>query len=393
MSHLRVRRFRSLSASRLALLAGAAAVGVAGLTSGRPNPRFFEPVVGAWVLPGMTYTGDASCSSAACHGSDEARMQSGQMIGDESTIWATRGEGGDPHAMAWKTLQSADSKAIAAKLGLGAAAESQRCLSCHAINAPAPQRGEKFNLQSGVSCEACHGPAEKYLQPHAEAGWTQKQRKSADATTLLRTHGLFDTSNLALRAELCVSCHLQIDKDMLDAGHPPLRFEMYGHNSYFFDDIHTIHWDEPKGQLITARQWAVGQAAGADAARRQVSQWKAKGWDTAPADALVAMYDRGLSVAKKHFGADSPAGLAAAAYTPQACAAAAQDLAALAPGAASQLERKVIVFGVMALAEATYDARNAEPPDALFDAFDIAAAGAEGQEYLDAVKTIADLAK
>lgn len=388
------RRGNGVARASLVLTLGCGVVaGIGSFSGGQPGERHFEPVTGGWILSGMTYMGDASCSSAACHGSDEAKMQSGQMIGDESTIWSASGADGDPHAKAWKTLKNADSKAIAGKLGIGDAVTSDRCLSCHALNAPAAQRGPKFDIETGNSCESCHGPSERWLQPHAKAGWTRDQRESLGTMGLKKNHGLLDTSDLALRAELCVSCHLQIDKDLLDAGHPSLQFEMYGYNNYFFDGQYTLHWDEPKAQLVTARQWAVGQAAALDAGLRQTKAWKDKNWDTASADAMVAMYSAGVEIARRHFGADSASGLAAASYTPDKCAAAANDLAALAAGANSMLERKVIAFGVMALTEAAFEARKAEASEELWNAFDVASKGAEGAAYVEAVKKMASLAK
>lgn len=379
-------------ASMLVVLGCGAIAGLTTISGGQTGARHFEPVTGTWILSGMTYLGDASCSSASCHGSDEAKMQSGQMIGDESIIWSSS-DAGDPHAKAWKTLKSADSKAIAAKLSVADPVTSDRCLSCHALNAPAAQRDAKFNIETGNSCESCHGPSERWSQPHAKEGWTKAQRKSLGTAGLMKDHGLFDTSDLTLRAELCLSCHLQIGKDMLDAGHPALQFELYGYNNYLFLEQFATHWDEPEGQMMMARQWAVGQASALDASQRQVAAWKSQGWDTSGADALVALYSAGTGVARKHFGADTPAGLSQASYTPEKCAAAAKDLAELGAGAKSTIDRRVIAFGVMALAEATFDARDAEAPDELWDAFDIASKGAEGAAYLDALKKMASLAK
>ena len=380
-------------ASILVTLGCAGALGIGSLSGGQTGDRAFEPVTGTWILSGMTYMGDASCSSAACHGSDEAKMQSGQMIGDESVIWSSSGHDGDPHAKAWKTLKSAESKAIAAKLNIADAQTSDQCLSCHALNAPAAQRGAKFDIETGNSCETCHGRAERWLQPHAKEGWTSAQRKASGSAGLMKDHGLLDTSDIALRAELCVSCHLQIDKSMLDAGHPALQFEMYGYNNYFYDGQFTRHWDEPQGRMVMARQWAVGQAAALDASARQAQAWKSNGWDTASAQTLVDLYTAGLAIARKHFGADSPKGLAAASYTPEKCAAAAKELAELGAGATSKLERKVIAFGVMALSEASFDGRNEEAPEALWEAFDVASKGGDGAAYTDALKKMASLAK
>ncbi len=36
----------------------------------------------------------------------------------------------------------------------------------------------------------------------------------------MKERGLLDTSYLSVRAGLCVSCHMAIEKDMIDGGHP-----------------------------------------------------------------------------------------------------------------------------------------------------------------------------
>lgn len=380
-------------ASLLVALGCGVIAGIASLSGGQSGEQSFEAVTGTWVIPGMTYLGNASCSSSQCHGSDEAKLQSGQKIGNESTIWARGDKKGDPHALAWKTLKSAESKAIAAKLNIADAVTSEQCLTCHAMNIPAAQRGETFDIETGNSCETCHGPAERWRQPHAKAGWTSEQRAALGTAGLLKTHGLLDTTDIAQRATMCVSCHLQIDKSLVDAGHPELQFELYGYNNYLFKDAFSKHWSEPKWQMVMARQWAVGQAAALAASTRQAQAWKSGGGDSAAADALVAIYTSGLGIAKKHFGADTPDGLAKAQYTPEKCAAAAQELAALSAGATSATARKVIALGVMALAEASYDGRQEKSPDALWNALFAALDSDGGATYTDAVKKMASLAK
>lgn len=337
---------------------------------------------GHWIVPGLVYEGDGSCSAAACHGSDDAKTQSGQPIGNELTIFQSKGEEGDPHSRSWKMLANAESKAIAAKLKIEDAQKSSRCLSCHALEAPEAQRGAKFDITSGNSCESCHGPAQKWIEPHAKAGWAAAERSKLGTKALISTHGLLDTSDLVLRAEMCVACHLQIDQELLNAAHPPLRFEMYGYNSYFFDKTYTPHWDEPKGVGITAKQWAIGQAVALASAKQQAGGAE-----------LVAIYEQGSAVAAKHFGSSEPGSLAKADIAPEACAAAAKDLAGLAESASSDLHRKIIAFGTMALVEAHFDLKKAEPGDAVWEAFDIATTGKGGAEYVAAVKRIADATK
>lgn len=348
------------------------------------------------ILPGFRYLGNPSCTGGDCHSAESATEQSGQMIGDESTTWAAS----DPHREAFNTLFEAASKEIAAKMQVADASTSERCLSCHATSVPAPQRGEQFVLSANaVGCETCHGPsggslsndaAKGYKDPHAEAGWTTRERTRLGSEGLKREWGLFDTTDLALRAAMCVSCHLQIDKDLLDAGHPPLQFELYAYNYYAYDpaSAYATHWDDSKREWINAKLWAIGQAASWQAAKAQVQAWKGKGWDAATAEALEKMYGAGAAIAKKHFGSDSPAGLAQGNYSAAACMAAAKELAALADQASGSVARKNIAFGVTALCQAWFVGTGGTEPDAFWEAWEVAAQGGEGADWVNAIKAM-----
>lgn len=351
-------------------------------------------VVGAAsAQPGLTrvdrlmYLGNPTCTGAKCHSGD-AKVQSGQKIGDEFNIWTDA----DPHANAFKTLSNADSKAIASKLSIGDAASAARCLTCHSADVPAAQRGEKWALDQAVSCEACHGPAEKYLEPHAKAGWTIEQRKALGANGMRDTHGLLDTSQLGLRATMCTACHLQIDKDMVDAGHPELQFEMGWYNEYLWDENYATHWTKPANDPVSARLWAIGQVVSLDAAKAQVEAWRAKDWETGSAESLVALYSKGAEIAQKHFGAAAVAGLEQASISAASAGAAAADLAAQAGSAKNRQEREIVLFGVASLVFTCFDLGGAEPSDAFWEAYD-AALAAEGESFATHVQTLAALAK
>ena len=188
------------------------------------------------VIPGFKYEGNASCAGSKCHTADQATEQTGQLIGDENNIW----DKGDPHNKAYESIEmdfvsvrrpGVSTAALAETSKIADKRQSAKCLDCHAVNAPEAQRGDKFRLQTGVGCEGCHGPEEKSREPHAKAGWTKGLRESIGAKGLLDEWGLVDTSHLAVRANTCVACHLQIDKDLVDAGHPPLRYDQYAYNT------------------------------------------------------------------------------------------------------------------------------------------------------------------
>lgn len=347
---------------------------------------------GMVVLPKLAYIGNAGCTGSKCHSADAPSQQSGQMIGDELTIWETK----DPHAKAFKTLADAKSKEIAGKLKMADAAADARCLSCHSMaSVPEAQRkADKFKHTVGAGCESCHGPAEKYLEPHKEAGWYAKQRATLDAKGMRDTWGVFDTSHYAARAQTCVSCHLQIDRDMVDAGHPALEFEAGWYDTYYTGKDFEPHWTDKEDGKSTFRAalWAAGQAVSLEAAKAQVGAWKAKGWATAEAEGLQATYAKGVEIAKAQFGADSAAALEKVRPGTDKVAAAAKALAASAGDAKTKAEREIVRYGVAALTLACFESRAEAPSDPFYDAFDSAGA-AEGAAFADAVKKMAEQAK
>ncbi|MDT8445377.1 MAG: cytochrome c family protein [bacterium] len=71
-----------------------------------------------------------------------------------------------PHAKAYKTLLGEPARALAAKLGLKHPEQQPGCLACHttAAGVPQSQKSSSFKLEDGVSCEACHGPGQRYAR-------------------------------------------------------------------------------------------------------------------------------------------------------------------------------------------------------------------------------------
>lgn len=97
----------------------------------------------------LKYEGLTACKT--CHSKDS-------IGGTEYTKFAT-----GPHGKAFETLKNDESKAIAAKMGIEDASKSPKCLKCHVTAyGKEDQHGEKFKYEEGVTCEACHGPGEKY---------------------------------------------------------------------------------------------------------------------------------------------------------------------------------------------------------------------------------------
>jgi hypothetical protein len=169
------------------------------------------------------HLGAASCASSACHGKVAAQIAGAGGVKSNVALneyrrWLTE----DRHSQAYLVLDSQQSKQIAAKLGIVNPMAAPICLNCHADNVPAAQRGPKFQIRDGVSCEACHGGAEKWIDSHAGATATHQANLAL---------GMYRTELPRANAELCLSCHLGTrdrfaTHAIMGAGHPRLSFEL-----------------------------------------------------------------------------------------------------------------------------------------------------------------------
>lgn len=177
--------------------------------------------------------GSASCSAASCHGGTQPKK-------DEFTVWATK----DKHSRAYGVLFEERSRKMAKILKLKLPAhEDLFCLSCHSVS-PEFSKSPKFDVQEGVSCEACHGAASSWLEPHTRRGWTHVQSVAL---------GMTDLKNIQIRAEKCLNCHSGVDHTLLSTGHPDVTFELDT-----FSAVMPKHWKE-KEKGANAKAWAVGQ--------------------------------------------------------------------------------------------------------------------------------------
>lgn len=98
------------------------------------------------------------------------------------------------HASAYTVLAGEKAQAIAKDLKIEDPQKSEKCLICHVTGyeASAKLKGEKYTLEEGVSCEACHGPGGDYLKSHAK----KDNQKQAAADGLMKP-----------TKEDCVTCH------------------------------------------------------------------------------------------------------------------------------------------------------------------------------------------
>lgn len=198
-----------------------------------------------------SYMGAASCSGSACHGSTTPRTKL-RIPQNEFFIWSQK----DRHTKAYEVLLGPDSKRIAHNLKLDKPEQSARCLVCHALKVEPDRQGSLFDITEGVSCEACHGPAENWLGSHIQKNWDAKKAAAA---------GMYPTKELAKRSTKCLSCHQGsgteqiVDHELIGAGHPRLKFELDAYSSQM-----PAHWMPPKDKTardwLGTKAWAVGQA-------------------------------------------------------------------------------------------------------------------------------------
>ncbi|MBK8323171.1 MAG: hypothetical protein IPL06_10625 [Betaproteobacteria bacterium] len=203
------------------------------------------------------HVGVVNCASSLCHGSI-TEWKGSNVLQNEYVTWSRV----DKHALrANQVLLNDQSKRIAKNLGLKQPAhEAKICVDCHGHNPPADQRGERFKASDGVSCEACHGPAENWIKSHVAPGATHQDNLK---------NGLYPTSDPVALAKLCLSCHFG-NKDkfvthrIMGAGHPRISFELDT-----FTQTQPAHfvvdedWMKRKGSWDGIRLWAIGQALAA----------------------------------------------------------------------------------------------------------------------------------
>ncbi len=216
-------------------------------------------VMGADMLPQHSRDktlGVGTCASSLCHGAIETWKDS-NVLQNEYVTWSRS----DKHARSYAVLLNDRSKEIAKKLALPEPAhKSGLCLDCHTHNPKPAQRGEHFQITDGVACEACHGPAGRWIKSHVELDATHAKNVA---------RGMYPTNDDVARARLCLSCHFGnqekfVTHKIMAAGHPRMSFELDT-----FTHIGPAHfridadWARRKGTWDGVRAWAIGQAVAA----------------------------------------------------------------------------------------------------------------------------------
>jgi hypothetical protein len=220
------------------------------------------------------YIGPGSCAATSCHGSVKP-MAGSRILQDEYSTWILR----DKHSRAYQALTGDVGERMARILKLGAKAEeAPKCLACHALYVSPEQRGRAYEINEGVSCENCHGPAQVWLGQHTAHETPQKHAESVRL-------GMTETRDVIRRTEKCLECHLGsrqkfVDHEMIAAGHPDLYFELDS-----FSAVMPRHWKMPRENADAkpvedaawagVRDWSAGQAVQLRAAMERLT-WRAK---------------------------------------------------------------------------------------------------------------------
>lgn len=198
------------------------------------------------------HEGVASCAGSNCHGASHPSADS-PILQSEYLSWERK----DAHSNAYKLLLSAAGRRIAANLGLKSAQDAPECLTCHTDYVPEPQRGRRYQLSEGVTCEACHGGAQNWIGPHING--------APHAENL--ANGLYPLEDPGARAKVCLQCHFgsdekKIDHRIMGAGHPPLSVEFELDSNTSSQPAHfkvDKDYRERKGFESDVKVWAVGQ--------------------------------------------------------------------------------------------------------------------------------------
>jgi hypothetical protein len=243
------------------------------------NPAFsIDTVAGLLAAdPDGRFLGARSCAAAACHGGHDPDPRFSLSRRNEFMIWLDK----DPHSRSVRTLQSEASQQILRRLQVIDANSEVRdqagmanCFACHNPQPAADLQHGTFFTRDGVSCEMCHGPAEKWIGAHVTQDWNELKRQGSVAAL-----GFLDTEDPLVRSRTCAQCHVgspgrEVNHDLIAAGHPVLKFEMSAYH-----DMLPKHWrdseERQRNSDLEIELWSGGQLASAEMALELLA-WRAQ---------------------------------------------------------------------------------------------------------------------
>lgn len=211
---------------------------------------------GAADAPVHGFVGVASCGGTTCHGRSEG---DGKIVRqDELMRWQDPATPAGIHSRAFRALSEPRARAIAARLGIGEAANAPLCLGCHATPTGGTATGPRFLRSDGVGCEACHGAASEWLASHYSVG-------ASHSANVAR--GMVPLDDPRARAARCLDCHYGsgaagqfVDHRIMAAGHPRLAFELDLFTTLQQHHVEDADYVQRKAPRSTVQVWAIGQA-------------------------------------------------------------------------------------------------------------------------------------
>lgn len=168
------------------------------------------------------------------------------------------------------------------------------CMDCHGT---VPTGEAAWEVESGVSCEHCHGPAGEYVRSHQEASAAERRRL-----------GMVELGDPATRARVCSSCHHVTDRRLLASGHPPGSegFELAARSAEI------VHWEDrpqpPAGALTAAYRQALrerGPVPSVRVARLDPAVLRTAGGPSGSGSGVVRAGPDGIAGGERGFGAPS----------------------------------------------------------------------------------------
>jgi hypothetical protein len=145
----------------------------------------------------QSYVGAGKCK--VCHNKEE--------VGNQHGKWQST-----KHAKAFATLSTPAAKETAKKLGVADPTTDIKCLICHTTGA---ESGGGVKAAEGVSCEACHGPGEKYKS---------KEVHGTDRNAGIAA-GMIDTK--AKGEAVCKRCHVPEYKGHKNPNYKPFNYKEF----------------------------------------------------------------------------------------------------------------------------------------------------------------------
>lgn len=127
-----------------------------------------------------------------------------------------------PHHQTFLTLhRKPEAKLIADKMGIASFKNDSACIKCHYT-----MKGSHDGIEaiSGISCESCHGAAEKWVAVHNDYGGEGVTRESETPQHRIQrlrdsiAGGMRNPVNVYLVAQSCYRCHTVPDERLVNVG-------------------------------------------------------------------------------------------------------------------------------------------------------------------------------